>query len=185
MTSIAATSPVDGQILGDFQVSRPERIVQQLAAASCAAKQWGETPIAARVQKLAPLSQLILTDLDNICTLIRQTSGKVMTETLLGEIYPVLDLLQYYQKHAARILASHGVATSPFAFPGATAFIDRRPYGVVAVISPWNYPFQLSVAPLLTALFAGNAVVLKVSELSLPIGELIAELFGKLDLPET
>ena len=86
-------------------------------------------------------------DLDAISATISQTTGKVLTESLLGEIYPVLDLLGYYQKHAGRILNYQGVPTSPFAFPGATAGIERRSFGVVAVISPWNYPFQLNHSP--------------------------------------
>ncbi|NJD06930.1 MAG: aldehyde dehydrogenase family protein, partial [Methylococcaceae bacterium] len=114
---------------------------------------------------------------------LRQTAGKVPSETLLGEVYPVLDLLKFYQAKAAAILAPRGVITSPLAFPGSTARIEHRPYGVVAVISPWNYPFQLSLAPLIGALIAGNGVLLKVSELSSPVADLIGSLLEKAGIP--
>lgn len=183
MSMIRAVSPIDGQLLGEFSISSSAAIQQQMQAARMAATEWAEVPVKTRAKRLSQLTPLLLAELDKLCDSIVQTTGKVRTEALLGEIYPILDLLRYYEKHAAAILAPQGVITSPFAFPGATAQIQRKPYGVVAVISPWNYPFQLTLAPLLTALFAGNALLFKTSELSLPIGQLIMDLFQKLDLP--
>ena len=184
MAMIQAVSPIDGRVLGDYETGTPASIERQMEMARAAARVWASHEAATRANILAQLSSILLSELDAIVDTIMLTTGKVRTEALLGEIYPVLDLILYYRKHTARILSDQGVPTSPFAFPGATAVIERRPYGVVAVISPWNYPFQLSVAPMLCALFAGNAVVLKTSELSLPVGRLIVELFGKLNLPE-
>ncbi len=183
MTTLQTVSPIDGRVLGEYATGTPERITEQLAVSREAGIIWADMPVGSRAKILSRLTPLLLAELDNICELISLTTGKVHTEALLGEIYPVLELARYYQKHATKIMAYRGISTSPFSFPGATAGIERRPYGVVAIISPWNYPFQLSVAPLLSALYAGNGAILKVSELSLPIGQLIMDLFGKLDLP--
>ena len=185
MSIIQAISPIDGLALGDFEASSPESIQRKMDAARLAAKAWAIVDVSDRAKILSPLSRILMDNLDTINEIIIKTTGKVGTEALLGEIYPVLDLARYYEKNAARILKYQGIPTSPFAFPGATAGIGRRPFGVVAIISPWNYPFQLTVAPILTALFAGNAVIFKTSELSLPIGKMIIALFGKLELPET
>ena len=184
MTMMRAVSPIDGRLLGEYEIGTLASIEHQMDIARSAAKVWAGHEVATRAKSLAPLGHVLLDELDEIIEIIMQTTGKVRTEALLGEIYPVLDLIRYYQKHAARILSDQGVPTSPFAFPGATAVIERRPYGVVAVISPWNYPFQLSLAPILSALFAGNAVIFKTSELSLPVGQLIVDLFSHLKLPE-
>jgi 4,4'-diapolycopenoate synthase len=184
MAMIQALSPIDGRVLGEYELSTVAEIQQKAQLARTAGIAWAAIDAKARAKILGQLIGLILTELDTIVELLVATTGKVKTEALLGEIYPVLDLLKYYEKQAVRILQYQGVPTSPFAFPGATAGIARKPYGVVAVISPWNYPFQLSIAPMLSALFAGNAVVLKSSELSLPIGKLILDLLKKLDLPE-
>ena len=183
MSVLTAVAPGDGRALGDFDISTTETIQQQMQTAQTAAHAWAGVSAAQRAKILAGLRPILLEQLDSICDIIMQTTGKVATEVLLGEIYPLLDLLRYYEKQAEHILCSRAVFTSPFAFPGATASIDRRPFGVVAVISPWNFPFQLTLAPLLTALFAGNAVIFKPSELSLPVGRLIIELFSRLDLP--
>jgi len=183
MAVISAFSPVDGQKLADFAETTSESIAQQMMLARQAGAEWAKVPVARRAKILGRLMPLLLAELDNICAVIAQTTGKVYTEALLGELYPLLDLTRYYQNHAAGILKDRGVVTSRFAFPGSTAAISRRPFGVVAVISPWNYPFQLTVGPLLSALFAGNAVIFKPSELSLPVGELIMQLFARLPLP--
>lgn len=184
MTSIQARSPINGLVLGEFELTSAAEISEKLQLARQAASEWGLLEVKSRVKKLAALSQILLDEMDHITEQISLCSGKVRTEALLGEIYPILDLLAYYQKHAANILRLQPVITSFFGFPGASAHIEFRPYGVIAIISPWNYPFQLSVAPLITALLAGNAVLLKVSELSLPIAVLILELFAKLNLPD-
>ncbi len=155
-----------------------------MAASRQAASVWAKMPVSQRVLRLNAISSVILNNVDRICACVVETTGKVPTEALLGEIYPVLALVDYYQKHAERILSKQPVFTSAMTFPATTATIERKPFGCVAVFSPWNYPFQLSLAPMLTALYAGNSVVLKPSELTLPVAELILELLAELDLPE-
>ncbi|AEG02131.1 aldehyde dehydrogenase family protein [Methylomonas methanica] len=184
MQTIRAVSPIDGERLGEFTVSSAESVRQQMRAARVAGADWANLSVKSRTSILGKLVPLLLAELDSICDIIVKSTGKVRTEALLGELYPILDLLKFYQKHADSILRRQGVVTSPFAFPGATADITRRPYGVAAIISPWNYPFQLTMAPLLTALYAGNAVIFKTSELSLPVGQLILDLCRRLDLPQ-
>lgn len=183
METMQAISPVDGQVLGVFEKSSEETIRRQMNAARAAAAAWSNFDVTRRVRLLSRFSRILADEADVVVDVIMQSTGKVRTEALLGEVYPLLDLANYYRKDAERILRYRGVPTSPFGFPGATAGIERRPYGVVAVISPWNYPFQLTVAPILSALFAGNAVIFKMSELSLPVGALIGDLFDRLDLP--
>src|SRR5258708_5341729 len=64
------------------------------------------------------------------------------------------------------------------------SFVQFKPFGVVAVISPWNYPFVLPTSEVVLALLAGNAVVLKPSEFTPLIGQAIGELFREAGLPE-
>jgi len=183
VTAFKAISPIDGQTLGEFSAASLEDIQIMMAKARSAVKAWSALSVKQRCQILSKFNTLVLSDLDNLCTTISRTTGKVMTEALLGEIYPVLDLAAYYCRHADKILSPQSVVTSPFSFPGAEAQIIRKPFGVVALITPWNYPFQITVCQLLGALIAGNAVILKLSEFSLPIGKVIVDLFNQLDLP--
>jgi len=182
-TVLTAISVLDEQPLKAYPVTSPADMAGIMVSAQQAANFWAQTHIKQRVQILARLEAVILAELDNITETIMTNTGKVKTEVILGEIYPVLELLRYYQQHAAKILAPQPIHTAPLAFPQASAAYERKPYGVVAIISPWNFPFQLTLSPLLTALFSGNAVVFKMSELSLPVGELIMDLLAKLELP--
>lgn len=181
---LTVSSVLTGDTIQTYQATTPEQLGYVMASARTAAQHWGNLDIATRLKRLKPLSALILDELDNITAVIMSVTGKVKTEVLLGEIYPVLSLFDYYQRHAADILRPCPVQTEPLAFPKAYAHYSYQPYGVVAILSPWNFPWQLSFSPLLTALIAGNACVLKVSEYSIPVAELILKLLARLDLPQ-
>lgn len=181
---LTAVSVLDEQVLNIYSVTHPADIDAAMEKARLAAKVWAKTDLNQRIKILAKLQAVILAELDNITEVIMSATSKVKTEVILGEIYPVLALLSYYEKNAARILAPCSVHTAALLFPQASAEIERRPYGVVAIISPWNFPFQLTLNPLLTALFCGNAGIFKLSELSLPVGGLLMQLLSRLALPD-
>lgn len=181
MKPIDVLSPLDGRPLGSFEPCRESAVSGAVATARREFDRWSVLPIAARASAIRELRRLVLARADDIVDLVSAVTGKVPTEALLGEVYPVLDLLQYYEANAAKILARRKVPTSPLAYPFSHAYVDQRPFGVVAVISPWNFPLQLSLIPAATALIAGNSVCLKPSELSLPVGELIGGLFQQVE----
>jgi len=183
MTILTAYSPIDGHLLGEYVISSADEIKASVVRARCAGQTWQQLSVTERCQHLAALTPLLLAKLDSICDVLCQTTGKVKTEALLAEVYPSLDLLAYYGKHAPKVLQERAVFTSPLSFPASTAQIEFHPYGVVAILAPWNFPFQLAFIPMITALIAGNAVILKASELSLPISALLLELFQQLALP--
>ncbi|MDT8407615.1 MAG: aldehyde dehydrogenase family protein [Methylococcales bacterium] len=184
MTAFAVTSPIDGAVIGQYHADTLASIANKRQQAQQAAEHWQALTVRQRLKRLAPIKSWLLENLDPLVDVLVTCTGKVPCEALLGEIYPCLDLLAYYQRHAAAQLAPRGVATSPFAFPDAAAHIERRPFGVVAVITPWNYPWQLTLTPVLTALIAGNAVMFKVSEHSVPVGDWLQKLFSQLALPD-
>ena len=181
--ALTAVSALNEQIIKTYPVSRSADIHTAMTNARQAAAIWAKNDVKQRIKLLGALQAVMVAELDNIVAVIMAATGKVKTEVILGEVYPVLALLDYYQKNAAKILAPCSVHTTPLLFPQASAQFERNPYGVVAIISPWNFPLQLTLSPLLTALISGNAAIFKMSELSLPVGELILQLFAKLELP--
>ena len=181
--ALTAISVLDEQIIKTYPVSHSAEIKTAMTNARQAAAVWVKTDVKQRIKLLAQLQTVIVAELDNIVEVIMRATGKVKTEVIMGEVYPVLALLDYYQKNAVKILAPCPVHTTPLLFPQASAQFERHPYGVVAIISPWNFPLQLTLSPLLTALISGNAAIFKMSELSLPVGELILQLLAKLELP--
>ena len=184
MAKLQALSALDRSPLGQYAMTMPEQIQQAVQQSRSAAQQWQQLTVKQRLRKLARLNGLLIEHADSICQLLSSCSGKVATEALLAELIPVLDLNRYYQAHAQAVLQSRPVACSPLTYPFATAEINRQAHGVVAIITPWNYPLQLTLSPLLTALVAGNSVIFKLSELSVPVTDLILFLCQQLDLPE-
>jgi coniferyl-aldehyde dehydrogenase len=100
-------------------------------------------------------------------------------ESLIAEIFTTLGGIRHAEKHLARWMRPKRVSVALELQPGH-ARILYQPLGVVGIISPWNYPFQLSIMPLIAALAAGDRVMLKPSELTPRTSELIAEFLAGL-----
>src|SRR5690606_13068645 len=86
---------------------------------------------------------------------ISEDTGKPLVDSLLTELMSVPLYIDYYKKQAPKILARKKVGT-PILFPGKTSYVEHFPVGVVGIISPWNFPFQLAMVPVVSALIAGN-----------------------------
>ncbi len=98
-------------------------------------------------------------------------------ETELGELFPAQSAIRHTLRHLTRWMQPKRVAVGLELLP-AGARVLYQPVGVVGIISPWNYPFNLAIVPLVAALAAGNRVMLKPSELTPRTSDLIAELLA-------
>src|SRR5690606_5029708 len=108
------------------------------------------------------LLSLIVSRQDEICRLCVRDSGKTMVDAALGEVFPACEKIRYLLEHGERDLRPEA---RPSGFlKHKAARVEYHPLGVVAVICPWNFPFHNIYCPAVPALFAGNAVVAKVSE---------------------
>ena len=122
--------------------------------------------LAVRLDRLTRLKALVRNNEDRFVAAVAQDFGhRSAHETRLAELYIVVAEIAHAQKHLARWMRARRVATPLHLLPGR-ARIERQPVGVVGIISPWNYPVQLALAPALGALAAGNRVLLKPSELT-------------------
>ena len=97
---------------------------------------------------------------DEICQALQKDLGKSATESYMTEIGMVLSEIRHMQKYLKLYAAKTYVMTPLAQFP-ATSYKVAEPYGVVLVMSPWNYPFMLAMEPVVDAIAAGNTVVIK------------------------
>ncbi len=104
--------------------------------------------------------------------------GKPPAEVKLTEIFPLTSELKYVIRNLKAWTEPKKIA-SPLTFIGSSNKIILQPKGIVLIISPWNYPFQLAIGPLISAVAAGNGCVLKPSELSPNTSQIIAELIAE------
>jgi coniferyl-aldehyde dehydrogenase len=104
-------------------------------------------------------------------------------ETVIAETFFVLAGISHARRHLAQWMKKRRVGTSFHSLPGAS-WILPQPLGVVGVVSPWNYPLQLALAPAVAALAAGNRVMIKPSEITPRLSRLLAELVVAFFAPE-
>ena len=118
-----------------------------------------------RKEQLKKLELAIIQNQEKIYAALKEDLNKSEYEAYLTEVSIVLNEIRYARKHLAKWVKPQKVKTPLSHFP-AKSFTLLEPYGVVLILSPWNYPFQLLIAPLVGAIAAGNCALLKPSELS-------------------
>lgn len=151
--------------------------------ARAAQSQWSSLTPAQRASALRPLRQQIALHVDEIIDVISSEVGKPPMDVLTGDLMVTLEHLRFYERRAASVLRPRKVRKPAFLFRGAHFEGLLEPHGVALICAPWNYPLQLSVVPMATALFAGNAVLLKCSEHTPRTAQLIADLCTAAALP--
>lgn len=131
-----------------------------------------------RLQQLKLLKKLIQEYQDQIITALQQDLGKPKFEAYASEVLILLEEINFVLKNLPQWIKPQTAKTSLGQFP-AQGLIYPQPLGVVLIISPWNYPFQLLISPLIGAIAAGNCAVLKPSELTPSVSSLIAKVIGE------
>ncbi|MEG9438407.1 aldehyde dehydrogenase family protein [Edaphobacter sp. HDX4] len=157
--------------------------LQILARARAAQTAWAGLHVSRRAAVLGDLRREIAVHCELIADTIARETSKPLLDALSGDVLVTLEHLRYCESYAARVLRPHRVSKPFFLFRGARFESYFEPHGVALIFGPSNYPFQLSVVPLITALAAGNAVVLKCSELIPQTAALIARLCARANLP--
>ncbi|OAQ94224.1 oxidoreductase (Msc7) [Purpureocillium lilacinum] len=163
-SAIRCYAPATGQLLGHVNASSPGAIDRAVAAASAAqAGGWARTTFAQRRAVLRTLMQHVLDHAEDICRVAGLDSGKTMVDAQLGEILVTVEKIQWTLKHGERALRPSRRPTNLLmAYKRNT--VRYEPMGVVAALVSWNYPFHNMMGPVNSALFAGNGIVVKVSE---------------------
>jgi acyl-CoA reductase-like NAD-dependent aldehyde dehydrogenase len=181
LTELRIRRPADRGLMGVVPVD-PVAVVEAAVIRGRAAQgAWGALPASERVVRMAGLRREIGRRVDDIVDRIVAETGKPEEEAL-AEVLVVMRLIRHYERKAEKVLGPRRIFAWPL--PGGTARVLRDPVGVVGVLSAWNYPFVLGMEAVVTALFAGNAVVLKPSEHAPFTGAILAELCDAAGLPE-
>ena len=154
-----------------------EDVARAVERARAAFGEWSRLPFAARAAHLRRVRRHMLDHVDEVVDTITSATHKLHSEAMVTEVLVACELIEWYAKHGAAALRPKRIATGLFVHKKAEKRYE--PLGVVGVISPWNYPFVLTMSPVVTALFAGNTVVLKPSEITPTVGVLVARLFAE------
>ncbi|HVY45341.1 MAG TPA: aldehyde dehydrogenase family protein [Minicystis sp.] len=182
VTKIRSYAPATGELLGEAPVTSPEEVRAAVERARRAQRAWGALPIEERCTRVLRFRDAIVDRSDEIIDLLVRECGKPKHEALLHEVMVVADLATHFAKIAPQVLAPREVPLH--LLKHRKSYLYYMPRGVVAVISPWNVPFQLPLRDVVTALIAGNAAVLKPSEVTSLIALKMKEVWDGAGLPE-
>ena len=169
-------NPATGQEFGQVNMTTPEAVQKAVDDMRRAFPEWSRKSIRERSRILKKFQHVLIEERDEISNVLNQDCGKSLQDGLL-ELFIAVDMLVQYRMHAFKWLKRKRVSSGLYLFK--RCYVEHRPHGVVAIISPWNYPLTLSLPPLLAALLAANTVVLKPSEVTGATGVLVEKLFNK------
>jgi len=159
---IICHNPATRQRLGEVRVDSPEAVREAIVRARRAQVLLGESTFAQRRELLGELLDYVTDQAHAICELVVKDSGKTHQHALMGEIWPVAARLRWTMSEGEKHLRPERVSSGLLMHKRARH--EFHPRGVIGAILPWNYPFQNLMNPIIPALMAGNAVVLKPSE---------------------
>ena len=166
VSRIVSVNPATGAVLGELDSAGPTEVRATVARAHAAQPDWNAWGIRNRVKVLRRFQQILLAHKTDIARRITLEAGKPVVEALVTEVLVVLDAARFLIDNAFAILRAERLPHGNLALKAKSGRILHEPYGVVGIIAPWNYPFSIPATEALAALVAGNAVVLKPSELT-------------------
>ncbi|HSI72762.1 MAG TPA: aldehyde dehydrogenase family protein [Fimbriimonas sp.] len=166
------------EVIGTAPHSTAKEVNEAVAAAKEAFRKWRELSWVNRAELIDNFAQLVRRDLDELGALITRECGKPFNEGRADAV-EALHMAQYVSGMGRQAIG-HAISSE---IPSKDAYILRKPKGVVAIISPWNFPSAVPTWNILPSLLAGNTIVFKPAEQTPIVGHRLMELFHEAGFP--
>ncbi len=171
-TAYDVVNPATGETYAQAPLSGPEDVDRAMTAAADAFEAWRDTTPADRQRALLKIADALESRAGEFVQVESRNTGKPLALAETDEVPPCVDQLRFFAG-AARVLEGRSAGEY---LAGHTSYVRREPIGVVAQVTPWNYPLMMAVWKIAPALAAGNCVVLKPSDTTPASTVLLAEL---------
>jgi acyl-CoA reductase-like NAD-dependent aldehyde dehydrogenase len=181
---ISVENPATGEVIATVRVASHDEVRAIVARARAAQPAWEAIGFAGRAKVLRRAQKWVVDNGDRIVQTIVSETGKTHDDALINEVNYAAVAFGFWAKHAAGYLADEKVRSANPFVAGRRLVVRYRPLGVIGVIGPWNYPLTNSFGDCIPALAAGNAVVLKPSEVTPLTSQLMADGMRECGLPE-
>ena len=175
--------PATGRQIGQSALDRLEDAHRSVQGARAAQGAWAALTVKERVKHLKPLSAYLAAHADELAATISRDNGKTRMDAMAAEVLPAAMAADYYCRKAKGFLKERRVMPGSLLMANKASKVLRVPYGVIGIISPWNYPFSIPFSEVVMALLAGNAVILKAASETQMVGRAIERCFNNLALP--
>lgn len=175
---------VTGKILRESPVHTREELKEAIDAGRCAQATWAAMPVKERVKRMLPIRDYMMAHLDELAETVARDVGKTRIDALVSEIVPATMALTYYCGKSKGYLKPRRMMPGSIFFGNKWSRMYRVPFGVIGIISPWNYPFSIPFSEVVMGLLAGNAVILKTAGETQAVGLALKECIEAADLPK-
>jgi acyl-CoA reductase-like NAD-dependent aldehyde dehydrogenase len=181
---VQSMNPATGEVLRELECAAEEDVRTAVGGAGAAQAAWEELGLRRRIEVLCKFQARLQAKKSEIAKAITLEAGKPIAEALVTEVLVVLDAARFLIDNAWALLRDEPVPHGNLATKLKRGYLVREPHGVIGIISPWNYPFSIPATESLAALVAGNAVVLKPSELTPMVALELASLLANAGVPK-
>jgi len=183
-SDIAVENPATGEIVGRVPAVSVEELHRMAERGRAAQPAWEALGFEGRGRILRRAQKWVVDNAERVAQTIVAESGKTYEDALLAEVAYASNAFGFWAKHAPEYLGDERVrSANPFVL-GRKLVVRYRPYGLIGVIGPWNYPLTNSFGDCIPAMAAGNAVILKPAEATPMTSLLMAECMKECGLPE-
>jgi succinate-semialdehyde dehydrogenase/glutarate-semialdehyde dehydrogenase len=182
-SEIVSYDPSTGEEIGRVARRTAAEVREAVTRARVAQKTWATLSFRDRAAIVLKARAIVLEQIDEIAKIIARETGKPVAEAISMEVVPGLDLMHHFGRHTADLLKPQPIDIGQYGLMGRSSQIIYKPLGVIGIISPWNFPWATPLDEVVLALMAGNAVVLKPSELTPFTALKIGEVFKQAGLP--
>ena len=181
---ILVRNPATLQVVGELPVAQAADVAAAVQRARIAQAIWRQTSFEQRAQTLYRLRDLLLDAGEELADILTSETGRPRAEVYGNELFYLCDALGMWAKKSAAYLRPEKIRPSFPLLKAKKVVSAYQPLGVIGIISPWNFPLTLTLGEAIPALMAGNAVVIKPSELT-PLSALFgARIAAKAGFPE-
>jgi len=181
---VASVNPATGEVLRELECAGEGEVEAVVSRARAAQPAWAELGLRRRIAVIREFQGKLYAKKSEIAAAITREVGKPLVEALVTEVLVVLDAARFLIDNAWGLLRDERVPHGNLVTKLKSGWLVREPHGVIGIISPWNYPFSIPATETLAALVAGNAVVLKPSELTPLVALELASLLHAAGVPE-
>jgi len=178
------TDPATGQPLGRSAVDSVDDLNRCVQRARAAQPGWAETPVRRRAGAMRRVRDYLVEHADELAEIISRDNGKTRLDALAGEILPAAMAVNSYARRARRFLKTRTLGPGSLLMANKVSRVRRVPWGVIGIISPWNYPFAIPFSEVVMGLLAGNAVILKAATQTQMVGRALERCFEAAGLPD-
>jgi succinate-semialdehyde dehydrogenase/glutarate-semialdehyde dehydrogenase len=178
------TNPATGEVIAEYPVQTVEDVINAVKNARRVQPAWQALPLKDKTQYVMKFAEYIQKHSSEIAEIISKDNGKTLCDAMVAEVAPAALATGYYCKNAARFLKDRKLGMGNIMLMYKRSRIVRVPFGVVGIISPWNYPFAIPYSEVVMGLLAGNTVILKAASEAQVVGHVIKECVEYAGLPE-